>query len=148
MAKLKILNKKEIKHISSIIDKQFSTKLPDKVFLLSEKERLYMINRDFSIIDDKEIKIDSIGLYVGTIKGNTFRLSIEGSQLIKAKKGIIELDDEQLQLWIRGNDLEIDKNLSGPLIVKNKYDFFGCGIAKEGKLINHVPKERRISNSS
>ncbi len=146
MAKLKILNSKEVKRISALIEELWQTKLSkDKAYLLSEKDRLYVINKDFSKIDET-IRLDSIGLYFATLSNNSIRLSIEGSQIIgkTAKKNIIKIDDSEFANWMSGEDLEIDENLSGFQIVKFGNDFCGCGIAKEGLLLNHVPKERRI----
>lgn len=146
MAKLKILNSKEVKRISNLIKERWQTGLSkDKAYLFSEKERLYMINKDFSLIDE-QINLDSIGLYFGTVTNNQIRLSIEGSQLVgkTAKENVISINEEQFISWMKGDDLEIDSNISGILIVKHNTDFCGCGIAKGGILLNHVPKERRV----
>lgn len=147
MSKLKILNKKELKKINHIIEEQYGAiLLNEMVYLLSEKERLYMVNRNFSIIDDKDIKIDSIGLYLGTISKGGFRLSIEGSQLLGpfAKKNVITISNNQFKNWLSGEDINLDEDLFGPYIIKCNNDFGGSGFAKDNKLLNHVPKERRI----
>lgn len=146
MNKLKILNSKEVKRISSLVESQWGVKLSkDKAYLLSEKNRLYMINKELSLLDDT-IRMDSVGLYFATVTNNQVRLSIEGSQIIgkSANKNIVQINEEQFSLWLKGDDLEIDNKLSGSQIVKFKNDFCGCGIAKNGLLLNHVPKERRI----
>jgi NOL1/NOP2/fmu family ribosome biogenesis protein len=72
-------------------------------------------------------------------------LSIEGSQIIgpKCNKNILELKDEQRELWVKGYDLDIDGDL-GFVIIKNKDDFLGCGKLRNNKLYNYVPKSRRL----
>jgi NOL1/NOP2/fmu family ribosome biogenesis protein len=148
MQKLKILNRKELKRILSLVEYNFGSKFPeDKAYLLSGKDRLYMVNKELSMIDDKEIRIDSIGLYIGTLSNGQFRPSIEGSQILKPKKSFIEVSKEQIEFWMAGKDLDVSKNLTGVKIVKYGEDYAGSGVAKEGKLLNHVPKERRINRS-
>jgi NOL1/NOP2/fmu family ribosome biogenesis protein len=146
MQQLKILNNKEIKEILNLIEKQWGAKLDlDYAFLKNQKNKVFLIDKDLSKIDTSKLRINSIGMYFcETEKG--IRLSIEGSQIIgkKATKNIVEIDEQQAKQWLKGEDLEINGNYSGFVILKHKNYFLGCGKFKEDKILNYVSKERRI----
>ena len=164
MRQSRILNTREIKGILETLNRQWGAdskkKFSQYVVLLSSKDRLYLLSRDFAKLDDKKLRIDSAGLYFGEIMENReIRLSIEGSQLIGplAEKNVAELDDGETKLWLSGADLEKDVKAEGFVILKNrnittgKYDFLGCGKykldeTKKGKILNYVPKSRRITS--
>ena len=151
MSKLKILNSRKTKAILDSIEKQFNTRLElDCAFLQNRDGKIYIINRDISRIDEEKLRIDSIGLYIGTITAELFRPSIEGSQIIgkNAKKNVIEIDKGQKSLWLRGYELETkEKDLYGFVIIRHGNDFMGSGKIKLGKILNYVPKARRINAS-
>jgi len=161
MRQSRILNTRDIKGVLETLNRQWGAdpkkKFSQYVVLLSTKDRLYLLSRDFANVDDKKLRIDSAGLYFGEIMENReIRLSIEGSQLIgpMAEKNIADLDDGETKLWLSGADLEKDVKAEGFLILKNKnretgkYDFLGCGKYKkeEKKILNYVPKTRRITS--
>jgi len=148
MQKIKILNKKETKEIFNSIEQQWNAKLKlDYVFLKTEKGKVYIINKDISKIDLSKLRVNTIGLYFAEMKNNEIRLSIEGSQIIgpKANKNILELNQEEVKEWMKGNDLEKEGNFSGFLIIKNKDDYLGCGKYRDGEILNFVNKARRIN---
>ncbi len=149
MHNLKILNKKEIKNILNIIKKQWDCDVElDYVFLINEKNKIYIVNKEISRIGFDKLRINSIGLYLGTLYDNEIRLSIEGSQLIgkKAKKNVIELDKKETKEWMKGIDLAKKTKEKGFVIIKHKDDFLGCGKAVNDKILNYVPKARRINS--
>lgn len=144
---LKILNKKEVKNILNLLDKQFGFKDKlDYVFLQHENGKLYVANRDIFDIDFKKIRINNIGSYFGQVRGNELRLSIEGSQLIGsyAKKNVIELNDKEKEGWMKGIDISYSEELSGFVLLKHRNDFLGCGKIVNNKLLNYIPKTRRL----
>jgi len=148
MQNLTILNKKQTKEILSLIKKQFNAEFKsDFAFLKNEKNKIYLINKDISKINLEKIRINNLGLYFAQLYTNEIRLSIEGSQLIGplAKKNILELNDSQTKEWMSGSDLDIDKDYSRFVLIKNKKDFLGCGKVREGKVFNFVGKARRIA---
>ncbi|MBW2985314.1 hypothetical protein KY313_01530 [Candidatus Woesearchaeota archaeon] len=147
MNQLKILNNREIKGILNLLNNQFGFKEKfDYVFLMSSKNKIYLVNKDIGNIDLERLRIDAIGLYFGELNHGELRLSIEGSQMIgkKSNKNIIELDKKESELWSMGNDIDKKMDVSGFVILKHKKDFIGCGRYKEGKIFNYVPKERRL----
>lgn len=146
MQNLKILNKKEIKKILAMIEKQWGFKEElDYAFLETEKGRIYIANREIFDLDISQLKINSIGIYFAETRSG-IRLSIEGSQIIgpKAVKNVVELDEKEIKQWFSGIDLDKKTGCEGFVIIKHKNDFFGTGKAtKEGKILNFVPKTRR-----
>lgn len=144
MKNLKFLNKKEIKEFINKLNKYFDCNLDlDYEFLLN-KDRIFIVSRGIRNIDLNNFNINSIGLYFGKI--GPLRLTIEGSQLIgnKARKNIIELDDRQIEDWIRGMNIEVDSDSNEFVVVKYKNDYYGSGKVKNKMLLNYVPKDRRI----
>ena len=148
MQNLKILNKKEIKNILKLIKKQWDCDIKlDYTFLKNEKDKLYIVTKEISKIDLDKLRVNNFGIYFATMAENTLRLSIEGSQIIgpNAKKNILELDEEETKQWLKGIDLEKQTKEKGFVIIKNNNDFIGCGKAVEKKILNYVPKARRIN---
>ena len=87
------------------------------------------------------------GIYFGRIESDGIRLTIEGSFLVgpKATKNVVELDDDRARRYLSGESVEIgDRGLYGWVIVKWRSYYLGSAKAKEGRLINYVPKERRL----
>ena len=78
-------------------------------------------------------------------------MSMEGAQLIgpHAKKNILDIDQDQLRLWMKGEDVELNKaenlGLNGFVLLRHNQEIIGCGKMKEGKVLNFVPKTRRVS---
>ena len=142
---MRILSKTEVKKVLRQLNKQFEIKdlKLDYIFLKSEKDRIFIVNKDFGEVDVENI--NTVGLYIAKVEKDGIRLSIEGSQIFgaKASKNVLVLDkpDE----WLLGNNIGVKVGLKGYVIVKCGEDFLGCGKIVKGKLHNFVPKSRRIS---
>ncbi len=91
-----------------------------------------------------EIEEFASGVYFGKLEKDGFRLSVEGCYLVgrNATKGVVELSREQAEKWMRGEDLEIEAR--GYVILRWGDYFLGCGKGKGGKILNYLPKERRV----
>ena len=152
MQKLNIMNSKEKKNLFLLLQKQWGDKIkPNKfnyVFLINEKGRIYISNKEVFELDFSRLRVDSFGMYFGELLDKTIRLSIEGSQIIGpfAEKNVAELDDKQVRDWLRGTDIEAE-NLDGFVILKHGKDFVGSGKFVNGKILNFVPKIRRVRSS-
>lgn len=147
MENLRFLKSKEVKDILRIIESQWGCKSElDHNFLISTKGDIFLINRDIEKIDFEKLKINNLGLYFAKYRNNEIRLSIEGSQIIgpNAKKDVLELSEEQIKNYIKGEGIEVKKEDSGFLLIKNNDDFFGCSKIKNNRLLNFFPKARRI----
>jgi len=151
MQKLRILNTREKRKILDSLKYTygFNGEL-EGILFLSSKQKLFLLTGGFDVIEkgeERQLRIDKAGLYLGEVLPEGIRLSIEGSQLIgpSAKKNVLIIDDEQLEPWVKGKDLELrgfDKE--GFFIIKYNKDFLGCARIKKNKVQNLVTKNRRI----
>ncbi|MCX6710375.1 MAG: hypothetical protein NTV63_05520 [Candidatus Woesearchaeota archaeon] len=154
----KILNSKETREIIKMISEQWGCNLKDTPeydgwgFIENNEERIFLVTRDIGRIEFSRLRANSAGLYFGELKNGMLRLSIEGSQIVGklAKKNLFEMNYEQCGKWMKGEDIEaaghdeISNDNSGFLIMKYQNNFLGSGRYKEGRIINFVPKTRRL----
>ncbi len=148
MENLTVLNSKERKNIFRMLKEQFDSDFGEEYeFFINPRNRIFIISKDFSKIDVKELRVNSLGLYLGELYHEELRLSVDGAQIVgkNAKKNIIELNDEDSERWMKGEDFDVDSDLSGFVIVKNGSDIMGCGKIANKRLYNYVPKERRVN---
>lgn len=125
------------------------TKIPFNLIKVG-KERIVALSEN---IDGKQIEkiqnvsiIEGIGVYFSKEMNNEIRLSIEGTHLFKDQilKNIFELNAEQAQQWMSGNEIQVKTNKNTFLVMKYKDDFLGTGKASENKITNFIPKARRL----
>jgi NOL1/NOP2/fmu family ribosome biogenesis protein len=90
-----------------------------------------------------KLKVNGIGLYFLTLEERGVRLSIDGSQIFKPKKNILELNKKQFEEWMSGKDLDLECE-KGYWIMKHNDNFLGCGKSSGNKIIGFIPKERRV----
>jgi len=86
-------------------------------------------------------RVEIVGLYLIRKEKGGLRLGLDGSMMLKPSRNVIEID--AINEWMKGHDLEVKGN-NGLYAVKHRGDFLGWGALKDGKLINYIPKERRI----
>jgi len=156
MKGLRFLEREEISKILQIIENRFGAELEDLMdnylFLKDEKGKIWICNKEIMNVELQGLRVQKVGLYFGFFESEKkFRLSIEGTQIIGklATRNVVELSSEEAEIWMRGLDLEKklpeSSNVSnGAVILKHGNDFLGCGIYREGKVMNMIPKERRI----
>jgi NOL1/NOP2/fmu family ribosome biogenesis protein len=103
------------------------------------------LSKDEIIELGRMANIEGVGIYFMKKEDSGLRLSFEAAQLLKAQitKNILYINDNQLELWIRGHDLEL-KVAPGTYVIAHGEDFLGCGKSNGEKIFNYVPKERRI----
>ncbi len=169
MKNLKILNSKEKKALFGTIEGQWgvsSEKLKsifEKYAILeSGKEKIYIVNKE-ALGSIESLRIDSVGIYFAARAKSSLRLSIEGSQIIgrNATKNIAMIKSSSIKKWMSGESISLNdldkataemiksKDISGFVIIRHKNDFMGCGkdMEKDKKILNYIPKARRISAS-
>ena len=154
LSKWKVLNSKEVKAVAELVQQQWGCDLADVSsncgFLEGSDGDIFMISRDIEKLDLENLRVDSLGLYFGQLRNDELRLSIEGSQMVGkfATTNVVEINSEELRQWLTGNDLEKDyERCTGYVIIKHNSDFLGCGKCKEGKILNFVPKARRVAHA-
>jgi NOL1/NOP2/fmu family ribosome biogenesis protein len=152
---MKILSQKEKIKIVEQLNKQFGIKEIKGIFSMRGKERLFLFQGDFSVQQIKEfeysrINIERVGIYFGKFMDTKIRLSIEGVELLKTQitKNVFELNKEQLEKWMKGNELNIKTEKNDFVIMKYRDDFLGCGKASAEKITNFIPKNRRLKEKN
>ncbi len=150
---LRVLNSREKKPIVKAINEQWGSDFNPDVLLMSNKNKLFVMDRGIEQLDWSQFRVDKAGLYIGKHE-KEIRLSIEGSQIVgkSAKDNILDVSDEETKLWFQGKDIERDEadlaHLSGYIILKNRDDFLGSGKMMKDKILNFVPKGRRVNLSN
>ncbi len=146
MQKLKILNTREIKQIKLKLKEQFDYDYQeDFAFLLNNKNKLYVVNKDISRLDIEKLRVDKYGLYFGEFK-NELRLSMEAAWLVgqKAKTNIIKIDETELKKYFLGEDLDRDLGTKNRFILlKFNQEIISCAKYKDQKILNYLPKIHR-----
>lgn len=91
------------------------------------------------------VNVEIIGIYLLKFERDGIRLSHDAVTLLadKITKNIIEVTDEQAKEWMKGKDLEI-KMENRYVVIRNKNLLLGCGKSTGERIINFVPKERRV----
>lgn len=153
MQQLTILNTREVKKIKQIVIDNFNHfPTADYAFLKNENNRIFLVNKDISKINLKNLIIDKIGLYFAEAKNTQVRLSKEGAQLLawdaqknKVKlKNVVELTKEETHDYFQGIDLEHDLGEENKLILlKYKHNILGCAKYKDKQILNYLPKIHR-----
>ena len=100
-------------------------------------------------------RVNTIGLYFGAYHNdNRFRLSIEGSKLIKPQKNFLELNEKSLNTYLSGENLfaeEIEKinheDNCPFLIVKFKDENLGCMNLKDNVFLTYLSKSRKLDHN-
>lgn len=150
------LNSREKKRVHQQLQEHYgyTGTLEYEFYLNENKKKYFLLGKEASDYDTEGMRVETYGLYFAREMPDGIRLTIEGTQLIgpDCTKAILELGDEQHNLWIRGNDLTVGDELSGWLILKHNNDFVGCGkvVKKEinGEhnisLHNYIPKARYV----
>lgn len=157
MQKLNVLNTREKKKVVDDLKEQYEfSGAIEGALMMNKEKKIFLITPDIAKISrdqDKELRVDAAGLYIGKIEVNGIRLSMEGSQLIGpySKKHFLEIDEEHLEHWVKGEDFELSEkeqkktgNEEGFFIIKFGNDYMGCGQIKNNNLRSLVSKERRL----
>tara|TARA_Y100000310_G_C20069039_1_gene528474 strand:+ start:50 stop:493 length:444 start_codon:yes stop_codon:yes gene_type:complete len=145
MKNFKLLNSKDIKNLNKKLVEQFGNEFNFKKYVTfkTPKNRIYIVNKDIGSINYSQLKINNLGLYFMTIEKDGLRLSIDGSQIFKAKKNVIDLNKNDFEDWMSGKNLNL-KFENCYVILKYMENILGCGKSLGDKILNYVPKERRV----
>ncbi len=150
MTNIKIFNKNQKQEIANKLKKQFGISVLDGMLVKHGAEKLFLFQGNYIPRQirklEKTIPVDKVGIYFGKIQNEKIRLSMEGVHILKNQitKNIFELNKEQAEQWMMGQELQIKTGKKEFLIMKYKNDFLGCGKASELKIGNYVPKSRRL----
>ncbi|MBI2628953.1 hypothetical protein HYW74_02630 [Candidatus Pacearchaeota archaeon] len=162
MTHIDLLDKTKKKKILSLLDKEYGISQLPHLFIKSGKDKIRIFSGSLSKDElnnlAKTIHVDSIGIKLLTLETfdgekDGIRLSFDILNMPEIKsqitKNFIEITDEQLNSWLKGDNLDLDikqnnKDLNSRfIIIKHNNDFFGIA-RNQGFLKNYVPKERRL----
>jgi NOL1/NOP2/fmu family ribosome biogenesis protein len=147
---LHFLSKHETQQILEKLQEQFGINEIPGILLRIGQERIFLYQGSLNEKEIKEIEstiyIERLGVYFAKEQKDGIRLSIEGTQTLKDQitKNIYELKDDQLESWMKGNELNVSLGKRCFVIIKYKDDFLGTGKASENKITNFIPKNRRL----
>ncbi|MBU0760513.1 MAG: hypothetical protein KJ718_06240 [Nanoarchaeota archaeon] len=148
---IKFIKSSEKKKILAVLGEQYG--LSSLSYLLIEGGRKKL--RAFSGSLSKEeilglgnlTNIELIGMYIISRRDQDLRINFDALSIPEIKnqisKNIIKISKQQLELWMRGHDLEI-KCERGPVVLQFQDDFVGIGKSNTEKIFNYVPKERKL----
>ncbi len=123
--------------IRRYLEEEFGIGLPAGRMLTRGKKVFLYTGRDTGLMGRE-------GIYIGTVdKG--FRPSHYAAQL--ATKGLVEVGEKQARRWMCGLDIEKQAEGYYAVVRYGKYNL-GIGKPKEGRIINNLPKNRRLPLSS
>lgn len=154
MNHLKILSKNEKREIEKELEKQFGIKEIPGLIVKRGTERLFLFQGEFTEKQIRDLEritiIERVGIYFAKIQNEEIRLSLEGVELLKNQitKNIFELNAEQTEQWMMGQELNIPTGKKGFLIIKSKNDFLGTGKASAEKINNFIAKNRRLKSKT
>lgn len=139
----------EKRRIIEKLNEQFGIETLSFLLIESGKEKIRAFSGHLSKDEISKISdianIEVLGLYLLKEENSEFRLSLDASLLLSKQltKNIIEINEEEYQLWIRGHNLPIQKP-RGVYVIKYMENFIGCGKSNEEIIFNYVPKDRRL----
>lgn len=148
--KLKIFSENEKQELVGKLNEQFGIKEIQGTITMFGVERMFLFQGDLSVKEiqllQNLIHIERVGIYFAKEQNNEVRLTIDGVHLLQNQitKNILEINEKQLQEWLHGNELNLDTNLRGFVVIKCENDFVGTGKASQGKITNFIPKNRRL----
>jgi hypothetical protein len=135
------LNSKEKKQLLKILNERFGIEediFKDHQLYSTTKERIYL---GPSYIPN-ELKIVSAGMLIfRENKPTTNFFQLFGKYI---KKNIVEINKEQALDFIEGKDIEYEGLNQDYILVKYRDYYLGCGLLKENKIKNLVPKVKRL----
>tara|TARA_Y100000310_G_C20558070_1_gene751574 strand:- start:554 stop:1006 length:453 start_codon:yes stop_codon:yes gene_type:complete len=147
---LEPLSKKKSKKILNSLSEYFELKkFPlDVIFFQRKDKKIFISSLDLKKLDPFPKYPNSIGVYFAIEESGGVRLSLEGSQILGpySTKNVIEVSKKELKEWFNGSDLEFESEEKGYVILKFEEDFVGCGYKKGSKVLNYIPKNRRVTD--
>lgn len=147
--KLEFIKNSEKKRILSKLNEQFGIEKLPFLLIKSGKEKIRGFSGSLSkeeIVKLNEISdVQLIGLYLMKNENNEIRINFDALPILasKIKKNVLEISEEQLKDWLKGNNLFVSIP-EGVYAIKYKNNFLGCGKSNGSVLFNYTPKDRRI----
>ena len=113
------------------------TQLPET--MLEANGRLRLTTREAWQMSKRIGGVKSIG--VALTDKQTEELTIEGSEILKARENTIELTKEQEKDWLSGKSIRYEQ--AGSYVLKAERDWLGSGKARKNTIRCTIPGWRR-----
>jgi NOL1/NOP2/fmu family ribosome biogenesis protein len=143
---LTVMNTKDRKGLEQAVLSQFGVEeLPDQEYVVSNKDKVYMVSKGLRVTKWDSLRIDRVGVYIGKWYADGFRPSVEGANMLgpRATQNVVELGKQGLMGWFKGRDVDTMYDDSRFVIVKYGEDWLGGAKMQEGTLLNGVSKARK-----
>jgi NOL1/NOP2/fmu family ribosome biogenesis protein len=146
---MEIIHSSEKKQILKQLNEQFGIEQVPQALLKFGKEKIRMYSGNLTADElkvlDNTLRIENIGLYFIKKENELLRINLDALTVLnnQIKKNILDINDEQTKQWFMGQDLEI-KSDNAYKILRNNNQFIGCGKSTGDRIVNFMPKERRI----
>ena len=149
MKQINFINSKEKKRILEELENLYGiSNLP---YMLTEagKKKIRAFSGTMNREEIQELSeitnVEVIGIYLLSQKDDDLRINFDALPLLKNQisKSTLEINEQQFELWIRGNDIELSAK-SGTYIISYKGDLIGTGKSNGIKIFNYIPKERKL----
>ncbi len=124
------------------IDENFLKKIEKNYIFLRGRKKIFITTYSAPKFDPQRE-----GIHIISEEKFGLRLSVEGSQIFGpyAKRKVVELNEKGFWRYLQGFDIEKELPYKREfVIVKYKSHFLGSALAYPNKLVNYLPKARRI----
>ncbi len=125
----------------------FGADLSGYELIRSGKKRIRILAKDVAEFDAGGRDVIR-GVYLAKKAPYGYIISVEGSYLIgrRAARHVVELDGEEFDRWMRGEDLPLKLPEKGVYLVKFGPVFAGSGYYNGEVLRNLIPKSRTVES--
>ena len=119
----------------------------------SSGEKVWIFSKEIEKKDLQGLRIEGKGLLFGRFfkKQDKFKPTTNILQIFgkHATKNIVYVDEKEKDKYIKGFDLEKELDIEeGYVILKHEKDILGCGLYREGRIKNQIPKTRIIPQTN
>jgi ribosome biogenesis protein Nip4 len=122
------------------------------IFYITSKDKIMLSKIDIDKLNLE--RVNSLGIYFGIYHSETkFRLSLEGSKMIKPTKNYIKIDEKAMKSYVTAENLFIDEveqiefKSSAPFkIVQYKEDNLGCMSHRDKEFLTYLSKSRKLDH--
>ncbi len=147
---IRVLGRKEEKQFARQLEKSTGKAVVVSDKILVDRKEICIGTREVAAFVEhfgKQLRIEQAGLLV-VVDEKKGVFSIEGAQVFAPffvqRRA---LNDGEVQQWMRGVDIPAADE-KGLVLLSYGNDIVGAGSVKEGKILNTVPKERRIKSAA
>ena len=146
---MRILSPAERKKVLKKLNELYGVEKLNYLLLKFGKDKLRLYSGSLTQDDLYKLKhtlrLENVGIYFAREDRDEIRLTFDSLFLFEneIRKNILDIDDEQLKEWMKGNELAISGD-KGFVIIRNKGNLYGTGKSTGEKITNYVPRERRI----